>query len=140
MAANWHKKDGRVALRPMAGSGQASLQRQAPGTSFLGTTRQIRVDKIMLRAKLKVMKVSLPLALEKFVSSQVKSGEFDHADDVVCEALRWYRDDRESKAMEKMRSAFAGVDAVGGKGEPTARDRAQIGRLIASHRSGKRLA
>ena len=86
------------------------------------------------------MKVSLPSALEDFVSSQVKSGEFDHPGDLVCEALRWFREERESKAMEKMRSAFAGVDAAGGKGEPTARDRAQIGKLIASHRSIKHRA
>jgi hypothetical protein len=42
--------------------------------------------------------------------------------------------------MEEMRSAFAGVDSSGGKGEPTARDRALTGKLIKSHRSGKRRA
>ena len=101
---------------------------------------QIQIDKPNLRAKLKVIKVSLPSTLEDFVSSQVKSGNFDDADDVVCEALRLLREKQEGKAMEKMRIAFAGVDAAGGKGEPTAEDRAQIGRLIASHRSGKQRA
>jgi putative addiction module CopG family antidote len=81
------------------------------------------------------MNVSLPSALEDFVSSQVKSGEFDHPGEVVCAALRWFRED-----METMRSAFAGVDAVGGNREPTARDRAQIAKLIAGHRSVKRRA
>jgi putative addiction module CopG family antidote len=86
------------------------------------------------------MKVSLPSALEDFVSSQVKSGEFDDASEVVGEALRLLRKERESKAIEEMRSAFAGVDSSGVKGEPTARDRALIGKLIKSHRSGHRLA
>ena len=86
------------------------------------------------------MKVSLPLALENFVSSQVESGEFDDPSEVVREALRLLREQRESKAMEEMRAAFAGIDSAGGKGEPTARDRAFIDELIDSHRSGKRRA
>ena len=94
------------------------------------------------------MKVSLPSALEEFVTSQVKSGEFDDASEVVSEALRLLREERERKAMEEMRVAFSGVmrvafsgvDSSGGKGEPTARDRAFIGKLIASHRPGKRRA
>ncbi len=86
------------------------------------------------------MKVSLPSALEDFVSSQVKSGEFDDASDVVGEALRLLRAEREGKAMEEMRAAFAGVDSSGGRGEPTASDRALIGNLIKSHRAGKRRA
>jgi putative addiction module CopG family antidote len=86
------------------------------------------------------MKVSLPSALKDFVSSQVKSGEFDHPGEVVREALRWFREERENKAMEKMRTAFAGVDAVGGNRQPTARDRAQIAKLITRHRSVKRRA
>jgi putative addiction module CopG family antidote len=84
------------------------------------------------------MKVSLPPALEDFVSSQVKSGEFDDASEVVGEALRLLRESRASKAMEEMRAAFAGVDSSGGRGEPTSRDRAFVGKLIQSHRSGKR--
>jgi len=99
-----------------------------------------RVDKGCLGGKLKEMKVSLPAALKDFVSSQVKSGEFDDANEVVREALRLLREQRESKAMEEMRVAFAGVDSSGGKGEPTARDRAFIGKLIEHHRSGKRRA
>jgi putative addiction module CopG family antidote len=87
-----------------------------------------------------MMNVSLPAALEGFVSSQVKSGEFGDAGEVVCEALRLLREQRETKAMEEMRAAFAGVDASGGKGEPTAKDRALIRRLIGTHRSGRRRA
>ena len=84
--------------------------------------------------------MSLPPALEEFVSSQVKSGEYDDASEVVGEALRLLRDERENKAIEEMRSAFAGVDSSGGKGEPTARDRALISKLIKTRRSGHRRA
>lgn len=82
----------------------------------------------------------MPSALEDFISSQVKSGEFGDASEVVREALRLLREERESKAMDEMRNAFAGVDSSGSKGEPTAKDRAFIGQLIRNHRSGKRRA
>jgi putative addiction module CopG family antidote len=86
------------------------------------------------------MKVSLPSALEEFVTSQVNSGEFGNASDVVGEALRLLRNERETKAMEEMRTAFVGVDSSGGQGQPTAKDRALIRRLIKRHRSGQRRA
>jgi putative addiction module CopG family antidote len=84
------------------------------------------------------MKVSLPSALEHFVSSQVESGEFDDASEVVSEALRRLRNEQETKALAEMQTAFAGVDTSSGKGEPTVKDRAFIGRLVANHRSAKR--
>lgn len=86
------------------------------------------------------MKVSLPSALEEFVSSQVKSGEFDDASEVVGEALRLLRETHERKAMQEMQVAFAGVDSSGGKGEPTAKNRSLIQNLIKVHRSSKRRA
>jgi putative addiction module CopG family antidote len=101
---------------------------------------RMHVDKDHIGGKLKKMKVSLPSALEDFVSSQVKSGEFDDAGEVVREALRLLRNEHEAKAMEEMRAAFAGVDSSGGEGEPTAKDRAFIHNLIKSHRTGKRRA
>ena len=82
----------------------------------------------------------MPSALEDFVSSQVNSGEFEDAGEVVREALRLLRNEHEAKSMAEMRTAFAGVDSSGGKGEPTAKDRALIHNLIGSHRSGKRRA
>jgi Arc/MetJ-type ribon-helix-helix transcriptional regulator len=82
----------------------------------------------------------MAIGLEDFVSSQVTSGEFDDASVVLGEALRLLREKREPKAIKEMRIAFAGVDSSGGKGEPTRRDRALIGKLIKSHRSGKRRA
>jgi putative addiction module CopG family antidote len=85
------------------------------------------------------MKVSLPSALEDFVSSQVKSGEFDDAGEVVREALRLLRNEQQAKAMEEMRSAFSGVDASGGEGEATAKERESIRAMIGNYRSGKRL-
>jgi hypothetical protein len=42
--------------------------------------------------------------------------------------------------MEEMRAAFAGVDSSGGQGEPTAKDRAFIHKLIGNHRAAKRQA
>jgi len=102
--------------------------------------RRMRVDKNRIRGNLKQMNVSLPSALEDFVSSQVKSGEFDDAGEVVRQELRLLRTEQETKAMAAMRAAFAGVDSSGGKGEPSARDRALIGNLIRSHRLGKRRA
>ena len=84
--------------------------------------------------------MSLPSALEDFVSNQVKSGEFDDASEVVREALRLMRNVQESKVMEEMRAAFAWVDASEGTDEPTAQDRAFIAKLIECHRSGKRRA
>lgn len=86
------------------------------------------------------MNVSLPTALQDFVRSQVKSGEFADADEVVCEALRLLREEHEARAMADMQEAFAGIDSAGGKGEPSIQDRALIQRLIRDHRSGKRRA
>jgi len=84
------------------------------------------------------MKVSLPSALEDFVSSQVRSGEFDDAGEVVREALRLLRKELEGQAMEEMRIAFARVDSAGSAGEPTVRDRALIDNLVKGHRSSRR--
>jgi putative addiction module CopG family antidote len=87
------------------------------------------------------MKVSLPTALQEFVTSQVKSGEFDDASAVVTEGLRLLRKTREEKALEEMRLAFAGVDSSRStKAEPTAKERAFIDGLIKGHRAGKRRA
>jgi putative addiction module CopG family antidote len=97
-------------------------------------------DKDRICGNVKQMKLSLPSALEDFASSQVKSGEFDDAGEVVSEALRLLRKEQEAKAMAAMRCAFAGVDSLGLKGEPAAKDRALIHKLIRNHRSGKRRA
>ena len=59
------------------------------------------IDKNRIRGDLNEMKVSLPSALENFVSSQVKSGEFDDAGEVVCEALRLLRNEQEAKSTGK---------------------------------------
>ena len=86
------------------------------------------------------MKVTLPTALEDFVSSQVESGEFGNVCEVVSQAVRLLREKREASAMEEMRAAFAGVETSGGKGEPTPRDRAAIQKLIGTYRSRQRRA
>jgi putative addiction module CopG family antidote len=83
------------------------------------------------------MNVSLPRTWEEFVASQVTSGEFGNASEVVREALRLLREQQETRAVANMRAAFAGVDPHGGLGEPSPRDRALIGQLIRRHRKGK---
>ena len=83
------------------------------------------------------MNVSLPPTWEQFVASQVSAGEFGNASEVVREALRLLRDQQESRALEEMRTAFAGVDPHGGQGEPTPQDRSLIGQLIQRHRKAK---
>jgi len=98
------------------------------------------VDKNRIPGNLKKMNVLLPSALEDFVSSQVKSGEFDDAGEVVRQALRLLRNEQEVRAMEAMRAAFAGVDSFGGRGEPAAKDRALIHNLIRRRRLGNRRA
>jgi putative addiction module CopG family antidote len=82
------------------------------------------------------VKVTLPNALEEFVEIQVKSGEFKDASAVMTEAVRIFRDARESVAMNEMRDAFAGTDRVGGKNEPTSKERALIDEAIKNHRAG----
>jgi len=83
------------------------------------------------------MNVSLPQTWEQFVASQVAAGEFGNASEVVREALRLLRDQQESRALEEMRAAFAGVDPHGGQAEPTPADRALIGQIIRRQRKGK---
>ena len=91
----------------------------------------------MLSAYVAAMNVSLPPTWEQFVAGQVSAGEFGNASEVVREALRLLRDQQESRALEEMRTAFAGVDPHGGQGEPTPQDRALIGQLIQRHRKAK---
>jgi putative addiction module CopG family antidote len=83
------------------------------------------------------MNVSLPPTWEEFVASQVTSGEFGNASEVVREALRLLRERQENRAITEMRAAFAGVDPHGGQGEPTPKDRAFINQLIRRHRQTK---
>ena len=83
------------------------------------------------------MNVSLPRTWEEFVAGQVTSGEFGNASEVMREALRLLRERQESRALEEMRAAFAGVDSHGGEVEPTPQERALIGRLIRSHRQSR---
>jgi len=86
------------------------------------------------------MNVSLPQTWEQFVASQVSAGEFGNASEVVREALRLLRDQQESRALEEMRAAFAGVDPHGGHGEPTPQERALVAQAIQRHRQGRRQA
>jgi antitoxin ParD1/3/4 len=84
------------------------------------------------------MNVSLPRPWEEFVASQVTSGEYGNASEVVREALRLLREQQESHALEEMRGAFADIDAHGGEGEPGHKDRALIESSVRQHRERKR--
>lgn len=86
------------------------------------------------------MNVSLPRPWEEFVATQVASGEFGNASEVVREALRTLREQQETRATEEMRAAFAHVDPHGGQGEPSPADRALIDQLVRTHRRGTRRA
>jgi antitoxin ParD1/3/4 len=79
----------------------------------------------------------LPHTWEEFVASQVASGEFGNASEVVREALRLLREQQEARALEEMRAAFAEVDAHAGKGEPSPADRALISQLVRRHRKSR---
>jgi antitoxin ParD1/3/4 len=83
------------------------------------------------------MNISLPRTWEEFVASQVTSGEFGNASEVMREGLRLLREREESRALAEMRDAFAGVDPHGGQGEPTPQQRALIGQAIRNHRRAK---
>jgi antitoxin ParD1/3/4 len=83
------------------------------------------------------MNVSLPQTWEQFVASQVASGEFGNASEVVREALRLLREQQETRALEEMRAAFGHVDPHGGQGEPSPADRALIEKLVRRHRKSK---
>ena len=80
------------------------------------------------------MNVSLPQTWKEFVASQVTSGEFGNASEVVREALRLLREQQETRAVEEMRTAFAHVDPHGGPGEPGPAERELIDQVIRRHR------
>lgn len=86
------------------------------------------------------MNISLPSAWKEFVASQVTSGEFGNASEVVREALRLLRQQQAARALDEIRSAFAHVDPHGGSGEPSPADRALINQLVRDYRKTKRRA
>ena len=81
------------------------------------------------------MNVSLSEYWEKFVAQQIASGQYGNASEVIREALRHWRDERERKAMEEFRATWP---QGGPRGEPTEEDNAQIRALIRTHRRQKK--
>ena len=81
------------------------------------------------------MNVSLSEYWEKFVAQQIASGQYGNASEVIREALRHWRDERERKVMEDFRAAWP---QHGPAGEPTEEDDAQISALVRAHRRGKK--
>ena len=80
------------------------------------------------------MNVSLSEYWEKFIAQQIASGQYGNASEIIREALRHWRDERERKALEEFRSAWP---QEGPPGEPTEEDNAQITALVRAHRRRK---
>ncbi|MEI7732705.1 MAG: type II toxin-antitoxin system ParD family antitoxin [Verrucomicrobiota bacterium] len=83
------------------------------------------------------MNVSLSRTWEEYVRSEVATGEYGNASEVVRDALRMLREHQEMRAMEEMRVAFAHTDPHGGQGEPSAAERELISQLVRQHRKRK---
>ncbi len=76
------------------------------------------------------MNVLLPAPWEQWIQSQVRSGEYGSANEVIREALRLFRDLQEERGERELRRAFSELDRHGAKGEPTAEDLAMIDRAV----------
>jgi len=81
------------------------------------------------------MNVSLSEYWEKFIAQQIASGQYGNASEVIREALRYWREERERKAMEDFRASWPGS---GLRGEPTEEDNAQISALVRAYRRDRK--
>jgi len=77
------------------------------------------------------MNVSLSEYWEKFIAQQITTGQYGNASEVIREALRYWREERERRAMEGFQAAWP---QSGPRGEPTADDNARISALVRAHR------
>ena len=77
------------------------------------------------------MNVSLFEYWEKFIAQQITTGQYGNASEVVREALRYWREERERRAMKEFQAAWP---QSGPRGEPTAGDNAAISALVRAHR------
>jgi putative addiction module CopG family antidote len=81
------------------------------------------------------MNVSLSEYWEKFIGQQIATGQYGNSSEVIREALRYWRDERERKAMEEFRGVWP---QEGPAGEPSDKDQAQISAFVRAHRRAKR--
>ena len=77
------------------------------------------------------MNVSLSDYWEKFIAQQITTGQYGNASEVIREALRYWREERERKSMEEFEAAWP---QSGPRGEPTEADNAHISTLVRAHR------
>ncbi len=77
------------------------------------------------------MNVSLSEYWEKFIAQQITTGQYGNASEVVREALRYWREECERKAMGEFQAAWT---QSGPRGEPTEEDIALISTLVRAHR------
>lgn len=81
------------------------------------------------------MNVSLSDYWEEFIAQQIASGQYGNASEVIRDALRHWRDERERKAIEEFRVAWP---QEGPLGEPSEEDNARISALVRAHRREKK--
>jgi len=82
------------------------------------------------------MNVSLPKHLKDFVTKQVDSGRFGNEVEVISSAVRQMEEsEREMRAFER---AFQGIDRHSSAGDPTAKDLAEIDRIVKTVRGSRR--
>jgi len=75
--------------------------------------------------------VSLSEYWEKFIAQQITIGQNGNASEVIREALRYWREERERRAMEEFQAAWP---QSGPRGEPTEADNARISSLVRARR------
>lgn len=81
------------------------------------------------------MNVSLSEYWEKFIARQIASGHYGNASEVIREALRYWREERERQAMKDFRAAWP---QAGLPGEPIDEDNARISELVRAHRRDRK--
>ena len=69
--------------------------------------------------------------MERFVGEKIHAGGYSDASEVVREALRYWREERERRAMKEFQAAWP---QSGPRGEPTEEDDARISALVRAHR------
>ena len=82
------------------------------------------------------MNVSISKEWQSFIDSQVKSGEFGNASEVIRTALRHWREERERQTLAEFTAVWP---QLGAPGEPTGEDNARISALVRAHRKSARL-
>lgn len=81
------------------------------------------------------MNVSISKEWQFFIDTQVKSGEFGNASEVIRTALRHWREERERQALAEFTDVWPQTGALG---EPTDDDNTQISAMVRTHRKSSK--